>query len=120
MSQEKSLLQPLVKEMVISGHQEGICLKKVADLTGKEPSTLQSIIKKWEETSGSKGVHQIGPLLFLYAFFSPHSPLLSPFLFPSINKGIVQMDRERICSKCFRPAKHSYRSPLPIPKCAQI
>ena len=45
--------------MMISGHQEGICLKKVVDLTGKEPSTLQSIIKKWEETSGSKGVHQI-------------------------------------------------------------
>ena len=45
--------------MMISRHQEGLCLKKVADLTGKEPSTLQSIIKKWEETSGSKGVHQI-------------------------------------------------------------
>ena len=35
---------------MISGHQEGICLKKVADLTGKEPSTLQSIIKKWKDT----------------------------------------------------------------------
>ena len=36
--------------MMISGHQEGICLKQVADLTGKEPSTLQSIIKKWKDT----------------------------------------------------------------------
>ena len=40
---------------MISGHQEGICLKKVADLTGKEPSTLQSIIKKWEESKWLKG-----------------------------------------------------------------
>ena len=59
MSQKKVLPRPFVKEMMISGHQEGIYLKKVVDLTGKEPSTLQSIIKKWEETSGSKGVHQI-------------------------------------------------------------
>ena len=59
MSQKKTFTSPLVKEMMISGHQEGICLKKVAELTGKKPSTLQSIIKKWEETSDSKGVHQI-------------------------------------------------------------
>ena len=36
--------------MMISGHQEGLCLKEVYDLTGKEPSTLQSIIKKGKDT----------------------------------------------------------------------
>ena len=25
----------------------------------------------------------------------------------AFNKGIVQMDREKICNKCFRPVKHS-------------
>ena len=59
MRQKKVFPQPLVKEMMISGHQEGISLKEVADLTGKEPSTLQSIIKKWKEKSDSKGVHKI-------------------------------------------------------------
>ena len=30
----KVLIRSLVKEMMISGHQEGICLKQVADLKG--------------------------------------------------------------------------------------
>ena len=81
MSQRKVLPRPLVKEMMISGHQESICLKEVADLTGKEPSTLQSIVKKWkdtrcEKTSSTKGVQatrdadKLKPILLETAFFS--------------------------------------------------
>ena len=67
--------------MIISGYQEGICLKEVGDLTGKEPSTLQSIIKKWkdtgcEENKFTKGVqamrdaNKIKPILLETACFS--------------------------------------------------
>ena len=45
---------------MISGYQEDICLKEVGDLTGKEPSTLQSIIKKWKDTGCEENKFQKG------------------------------------------------------------
>ena len=61
-SKEKFYFNPLsnVKETMISGHQEGIRLKEVADLTRKEPSTLQSIIKTWKDTGCEENMWPTG------------------------------------------------------------